>query len=192
MATGRPVFLRYDYYQHITYTGKRSPFFIKLKYGADKSGKIVAMESDWTVDHGPYSEFGDLLTLRGAQFIGAGYGIPNIRGRGRTVCTNHAWGSAFRAYGSPQSFLASEVLMDELAEKIGMDPLELRALNVYRPGDTTPTGQEPEVFSFKEMIDKMRPLYQKAKEKAKAGIHGRSQEGRGCVDRHLRLRHRWT
>ena len=167
MATCRPVFLRYDYYQHITYTGKRSPFFVKLKYGADKNGKIIAMESDWLVDHGPYSEFGDLLTVRGAQFIGAGYGIPNIRGRGRTVCTNHAWGSAFRAYGSPQSFLASEVLMDELAEKIGMDPLELRALNIYRPGDTTPTGQEPEVFSFKEMIDKIRPLYTKAKEKAK-------------------------
>ncbi len=168
MATGRPVFLMYDYHQHITYTGKRSPFFVKLKYGADRSGKLVAMESDWVVDHGPYSEFGDLLTVRGAQFIGSGYGIPNIRGVGKTVCTNHAWGSAFRAYGSPQSFLASEVLMDELAEKIGMDPLELRALNVYKPGDTTPTGQEPEVFSFQEMIDKLRPLYRKAKEKVKA------------------------
>ncbi len=167
MATGRPVSLKYDYYQHITYTGKRSPFFVKLKYGADKSGKLVAMESDWTVDHGPYSEFGDLLTVRGAQFTGAGYGIPNIRGMGRTVCTNHAWGSAFRAYGSPQSFLAGEVLMDELAEKVGMDPLEIRALNVYRPGDTTPTGQDPEVFSFTQMIDHLRPLYQAAKAKAK-------------------------
>jgi len=167
MATDRPVFLKYDYYQHITYTGKRSPFFVKLKYGADKEGKIVAMESDWSVDHGPYSEFGDLLTVRGAQFTGAGYGIKNIRGLGRTVCTNHAWGSAFRAYGSPQSFLASEVLMDELAEKMGKDPLELRYLNVYRPGDTTPTGQEPEVFSFTEMIDRLRPLYQAAKDKAK-------------------------
>ena len=107
---------------------------MKLKFGADKDGKLMAMESDWTVDHGPYSEFGDLLTLRGAQFIGAGYDIPNIRGIGRTVCTNHAWGSAFRAYGSPQSFLASESLMDELAEKMGMDPLELRYKNVYRPG----------------------------------------------------------
>ena len=90
------------------------------------------METDWSVDHGPYSEFGDLLTLRGAQFMGAGYDIPNIRGEGRTVCTNHAWGSAFRAYGSPQSEFASEVLMDELAEKLGMDPLELRYKNVYR------------------------------------------------------------
>jgi aldehyde oxidoreductase len=169
MATGRPVFLRYNYYQHITYTGKRSPFWMKIKYGADKDGKILAMETDWSVDHGPYSEFGDLLTLRGAQFMGAGYGIANIRGKGRTVCTNHAWGSAFRAYGSPQSFLASESLMDELASKMKVDPLELRARNVYRQGDTAPTGQAPEVYSFPEMIDKLRPLYKAAKEKARKG-----------------------
>jgi len=179
MATGQPVTLKYDYFQHITYTGKRSPFFINLKYGADKDGKIIAMESDWIVDHGPYSEFGDLLTVRGAQFIGAGYGIPNIRGKGQTVCTNHAWGSAFRSYGSPQSFLASESLVDELAEKMGMDPLELRYKNIYRPGDTTPTGQKPEVYSFPEMFDKLRPLYQAALKKAKAESTPEKKKGVG-------------
>jgi len=179
MATNRPVFLRYNYYQHITYTGKRSPFWMKVKYGADKDGKLLAMESDWSVDHGPYSEFGDLVTMRGAQFIGAGYGIPNIRGEGRTVCTNHAWGSAFRAYGSPQSFFAGESLMDELAAKMGEDPLELRARNVYKPSATTPTGQTPEVFSLSEMIDKMRPLYKEAVKKAKAGSSGEIRKGVG-------------
>ena len=179
MATGRPVSLRYDYYQHIIYTGKRSPFFINLKYGADKDGKIVAMEGDWIVDHGPYSEFGDLLTVRGAQFIGAGYGIPNISGKGLTVCTNHAWGSAFRAYGSPQSFFASESLIDELAAKMGVDPFELRCKNVYRPGDTTPTGQVPEVFSFPELFDKLRPLYEKAKQRAKKESTGEKKKGVG-------------
>jgi len=167
MATGRPVSLTYDYQQYMTYTGKRSPFFVDLKLAADSKGKLLAMESDWTVDHGPYSEFGDLLTLRGAQFIGAGYNIPNIRGIGRTVCTNHVWGAAFRGYGSPESFIASESLIDDLAEKIGMDPLELRYQNVYRPGDTTPTGQAPEVYSLPEMIDKLRPRYQAALERAK-------------------------
>ena len=126
MATGKPVYLEFDYFQQITYTGKRSPFFVNVKMGADQDGKLVAMETDWSVDHGPYSEFGDLLTVRGSQFIGAGYHIPNIRGEGRTVCTNHAWGSAFRSYGSPQSLFASESLMDMLAEKIGMDPFEFR------------------------------------------------------------------
>jgi aldehyde oxidoreductase len=166
MATGRPVYLEYDYQQFITYTGKRSPFFINLKFGADKNGKLLAMESDWNVDHGAYSEFGDLLTHKGAQFIGAGYDIPNIRGIGRTVCTNHAWGAPYRGYGSPQSEFASESLMDELAVKIGMDPLDLRYLNVYRPGCTTPTGQVPEVFSLEKMLDILRPKYKAAKEKA--------------------------
>lgn len=166
MATGRPVFLNYSWYQQQTYTGKRSPFFINLRYAATREGKLLAMESDWSVDHGPYSEFGDLLTLRGAQFIGAGYDIPSIRGLGRTVCTNHAWGSAFRGYGSPQSEFASEVLMDELAEKLGIDPLELRYRNVYREGATTPTGQVPEVLSLPELLDTARPRYLAAKEKA--------------------------
>lgn len=167
VATGKPVYLEFDYYQQITYTGKRSPFFINLKYGATKEGKLTAMESDWTVDHGPYSEFGDLLTMRGTQFIGCGYNIPNIRGNGRTVCTNHAWGSAFRGYGSPQSTFSSEVLMDELAEKLGIDPFELRYRNVYRPGDTTPNGCEPDVYSMVEIMDKLKPAYIKAQEWAK-------------------------
>ena len=179
MATKRPVFLRYNYEQHMTYTGKRSPFFVKMKVAADEEGKLLAMETDWIVDHGPYSEFGDLLTLRGAQFMGAGYNIPNIRGMGRTVATNHVWGSAFRAYGSPQAFLASESLMDELAEKMGMDPLELRYKNVYRPGSTTPTGQEPEVYSLPEMIDIMRPKYQAALQRAQENSTEAHKKGVG-------------
>ncbi len=163
MATGKPVSLNFNMFQNITYTGKRSPAFVKCKLAADKDGKLLAMETDWSVDHGPYSEFGDLLTLRQAQFTGAGYDISNIRGRGRTVCTNHAWGSAFRAYGSPQAFLASEIAMDELAEKLGMDALELRYKNIYRPGATTPTQQVPEVFCLEEMLDKLRPLWEEAK-----------------------------
>ncbi|RIV20955.1 aldehyde oxidoreductase [Alicyclobacillaceae bacterium I2511] len=177
MATGLPCFLNLDYYQQITYTGKRSPFFVDLKFGATKEGKIIAMESNWVVDHGPYSEFGDLLTRRGAQFIGAGYGIANIRGAGYTVATNHAWGSAFRAYGSPQSLFASETLMDMLAVKLDMDPLELRYLNAYRPGDTLPSGQVPEVYSMTQLIDIIRPKYQLALKAAR--IHSTPEKRRG-------------
>lgn len=168
LATGRPVFLCYDYFQQQTYTGKRSPFWTTVRYAASKDGQLLGMETDWSVDHGPYSEFGDLLTLRGAQFIGAGYDIRNIRGEGRTVCTNHAWGSAFRGYGSTESEFPSEVLMDELAEKLGMDPFELRYKNIYRPGATTPTGQVPEVFSLPEMFDKLKPKYEEAKKRVAA------------------------
>jgi aldehyde oxidoreductase len=181
MATNKPVSMKYSMYQHITYTGKRSPGFVKVKYGADKNGKIIAMESDWTIDHGPYSEFGDLLTVRQAQFIGAGYNIPNIRGKGRTVCTNHAWGSAFRAYGSPQSFLASEILIDELAEKMGIDPFELRYRNIYREGDTTPNGCKPDVYCLVTMFDKLRPLYEEAKKRCKSMSTAEVKRGVGLA-----------
>ena len=179
MATGRPVVLKYDYFQQQTYTGKRSPFFVDLKIAADKDGKLLAMESDWTVDHGPYAEFGDAVTLRGAQNIGAGYHWPAIRGEGRTVCTNHSWGAAFRAFGAPQSQFASEVLMDKLAEKIGMDPLELRYKNVYREGDTTPSGNPPDVICLPGLIDLIRPKYREALERAKKGSTAKKKRGVG-------------
>jgi len=166
LATGRPVTLVYDYRQQQAYTGKRSPFWTDVRLAATKDGKLLAMETDWTVDHGPYSEFGDLLTLRGAQYIGAGYDIPSIRGEGRTVCTNHAWGAAFRGYGGPEAEFASETLMDELAEKLGMDSFDLRYKNVYRPGATTPTGQEPDSWTLPEMFDILRPKYEAAKKHA--------------------------
>ncbi|QQG65230.1 molybdopterin-dependent aldehyde oxidoreductase [Desulfobulbus oligotrophicus] len=179
MATERPVYLCYNYFQQQTYTGKRSPFFMNVRMAASKDGALLGMETDWSVDHGPYSEFGDLLTLRGAQFIGAGYDIKNIRGEGRTVCTNHAWGSAFRGYGSPQAEFASEVLMDELAEKLNMDPLELRYKNCYREGATTPTGQDPEVYSLPEMLDKLRPRYEEAKKRVAAESTAEVKRGVG-------------
>jgi aldehyde oxidoreductase len=166
LATGRPVYLNYTWKQQQQYTGKRSPQFTSVRLASTKDGKLLGMETDWTVDHGPYSEFGDLLTLRGAQYIGAGYDIPAIRGEGRTVCTNHCWGAAFRGYGAPEAEFPSEVCMDELAEKLGMDPLELRYKNVYREGSTTPTGQDPEVYSLPEMIDKVRPKYEEFKKYA--------------------------
>ncbi len=164
---GKPVSLNFNMYQQITYTGKRSPALVKTRLAADKTGKLLAMETDWWLDHGPYSEFGDLNLLRQAQFTGAGYDIPNIRGKGKCVCTNHAWGSAFRAYGSPKAFLSSEICVDVLAEKLGMDPLDFRYKNVYRPGATTPTGQVPEVFCLPEMLDKLRPHWEEAKKRCK-------------------------
>jgi aldehyde oxidoreductase len=164
---GRPVHLSCSWAQLQFYTGKRSPFWFKAKLAADKDGKFLATETDWSVDHGPYSEFGDLLTVRGLQYAFAGYDIPNMRGEGRTVCTNHCWGAPFRAYGSPQAFFASESLIDELAKKMGKDPFDLRELNCYREGATTPTQQKPEVIVFPEQFEALRPKYERALATAK-------------------------
>jgi len=179
MATGKPVNLQYNYRQQMTYTGKRSPFFINLKYAADKDGKLLAMEEDYTVDHGPYSELGDLLTVMGTLCIGDGYDIPAIRGEGRCTFTNHAWGSAFRAFGAPQSEFASEVLMDMLAEKTGIDPFDLRYKNVIRPGGTFPYGTPPEVFVYTELLDMIKAKYIQAKKDASKKSDARYKYGVG-------------
>ncbi|SDU46860.1 molybdopterin-dependent aldehyde oxidoreductase [Desulfobacula phenolica] len=166
LATGKPVFLAYNMAQTISYTPNRSPFDMHMKLGVDKNGKIIAMETKYYVDHGPYSEFSERLTQRGTQFMGANYAIPNIRGIGHTVCTNQTWGSAFRAFGAPQAYTATEILMDEMAKKIGIDPLEFRYMNVIREGDTFPFGQKPDVYVYPLMIETIRPKYQAALEKA--------------------------
>src|SRR5208283_5789868 len=103
------------------------------KMAADEDGRLQALEGDWTVDKGAYADFGEYLVQRCAQHLGAGYNIPNIHGEGRAVYTNHCWGSPMRGFGSPQAEFASEVLIDTLAGKAGIDPLEFRYKNVYRP-----------------------------------------------------------
>ncbi len=168
IATGKPCYLEFDMEQNITYTGKRSSSYADIRMAANREGKILGMEYDFVYDHGAYSEWGDCLAFRGNAYIGGGYGIESIRGMVSAVCTNHAYGTAFRSWGSPQALFCSECLVDELAHKIGMDPLELRYKNVYRPGDTTPTGAAPDVYPWPEMLEYLRPRYQKALADAQA------------------------
>ena len=181
MATGRPCYLLFNYHQQMQYTGKRSPFYMTIRYAAEKSGKLLAMETDYDVDHGPYCEFGDLLTVRGVQFMGAAYDIPSIRGEGRTVCTNHAWGSAFRGYGGTQAQMASEVVADGLAIKLGIDPWEFRFQNAIRPGGTNPNGQLLDSYSYVEMLESIKPKYEAAVKKAKAESTATHKKGVGLA-----------
>lgn len=183
----RPVSLVFNQFQNITYTGKRSPGFMHIKLAADEKGKLLALWGDNYIDHGPYSEFGDLLTMRLSQFVGAGYGIPSIRNKSRTVFTNHAWGSAFRAYGSPQSYMGSEIAIDCLAAKMGIDPFDMREMNCYKEAEhtTIPTGFPPEVYCEEEMYRQARPLYEAAKKRVaekNAASDGRYKYGVGVAN----------
>jgi aldehyde oxidoreductase len=168
IATGRPVYMRLDMKEHLVRTPKRSPFLMKIRIGADKNGKLVGLEHHWYVDHGPYSESSQDLTNKGGQFICAPYRVDNIRGAGYTLFTNHKWCGAFRAYGAPQTYFAGEQIIDMLAEKVGMDPLDFRELNLIRPGDTFPSGQKPEVYPLQAMLTRIRPMYEEAKKRAEA------------------------
>ena len=148
--------------------------------------KDPGLEGDNLIDHGPYSEFGDLLTMRLSQFVGAGVDIPNIRNRSRTVCTNHAYGAAFRGYGAPQSFMGGDIAMDMMAAKMGIDPFEFRAMNCYKESaeSTTPNGCKPDVYCLEDLYDLARPYYQKNKAYAETlnkekGENGKFKYGAG-------------
>ena len=183
---GKPVSLVFNQFQNITYTGKRSPGFMNIKLAADENGKLLGLWGNNYIDHGPYSEFGDLLTHRLSQFVGAGYDIPTIRNKSQTVFTNHAWGSAFRAYGSPQSFMGSEIAIDVLAAKMGLDPFDIRELNCYKESEqsTIPTGYAPDVYCLEEMYKMARPLYEAGKKRVaekNAASDGRYKYGIGVA-----------
>ncbi|MBQ6719840.1 MAG: molybdopterin-dependent oxidoreductase [Oscillospiraceae bacterium] len=183
---GKPVSLVFNQFQNITYTGKRSPGFMNIKLAADEKGKLLGLWGNNYIDHGPYSEFGDLLTHRLSQFVGAGYHIPTIRNKSTTVFTNHAWGSAFRAYGSPQSFMGSEIAIDVLAAKMGVDPFDIRELNCYKESEasTIPTGYAPDVYCLEEMYKMARPLYEAGKKRVaekNAASDGRFKYGIGVA-----------
>lgn len=78
-------------------------------------------------------------------------------------------GSAFRAYGSPQSFMGSDIAIDCLAAKMGIDPFEMRAMNCYKASEhtTIPTGYAPDVYCEEALFDKARPLYEAAKRESR-------------------------
>ncbi|MCI9486432.1 MAG: molybdopterin-dependent oxidoreductase [Lachnospiraceae bacterium] len=180
LVTKRPVALNFDMYQMITYTGKRSPGFMNIKLAADENGKLLALEGDNYIDHGPYSEFGDLLTMRLSQFVGAGMDIKNIRNKSQTVCTNHAYGAAFRGYGAPQSFMGGDIALDVMAAKMGIDPFEFRAMNCYKEseGSTTPNGCKPDVYCLEDLFDLARPKYQANKAYAEELNKTKSEDGK--------------
>ena len=182
MATGLPCYLAFSMEQQITYTSKRSPFFMHLKLGADKkTGKLVGLKANFLIDHGAYGDLADLLLTRGNQFIGSGYHIENVRNHGEITATNHAYGAAFRGYGSPQSLFATESIIDEMAVKLGEDPFEFRMKNLYTQESTTPYGDKPDILPYNELMDMLRPYYNEAVERTRRNSTETKKQGVGLA-----------
>ena len=162
-----PVALSMTYDQFMAYSGKRAPSFSNSRLACDKDGKIVAAEWDFGLDHGAYDELGDDLTWRTARFTYFPYNVPNVMGLSRVATTNHAYGTAYRGYGSPQAYTCSEAMMDMIAEKIGMDPFEIRWRNIAREGDLNLNSYPYVDYPMEQIMETMKPIYDKAVERAK-------------------------
>ncbi len=159
METGRPVNLTLNYEEHMHYTGKRAPGYTFGRIGCDKDGKLNAVEWNVLYDKGAYTALGPLAVQKGSRFFCAPYTIPNALGLAECALSNHAYSTAYRGFCSPQPYTASEQLMDMLAEKAGIDPLEFRYRNVYRDGDESVNGHKFSVYGMREVLDKLRVKY---------------------------------
>lgn len=176
-----PVAFSMTYAEFMAYSGKRCPSYANGRLACDKEGKIIAAEWDCGLDHGAYNELGDDIISRIARFMFFPYNVPNCQGLGRVASTNHSYGTAYRGYGSPQAYTTSEALIDMMAEKMGMDPFEIRWRNIARPGDLN-VNQFPFVeYPMEAMMKLMKPIYDKAVAEAKAKDTPQKRRGVGLA-----------
>ena len=161
--TGRAVACVYTRPESMASTTKRHPARIDAKFGCDASGRLVACEVDAIFDTGAYASWGPTVATRVPIHATGPYAVPNVSARGRAYFTHCHPSGAFRGFGVPQVAIAHEALMDELADRLGMDRLEFRRRNALRSGDATATGQVLEHSAgLAECLDALEPHWRAA------------------------------
>jgi len=160
----RPVKMVYSREESFLATAKRHPLEMTLKTGADRNGKLLALQAIITGDTGAYGSYGIAVASRAAVHATGPYEVENIDIESRCVYTNNPFCGAMRGFGTPQMAIAHESHMDLLADKLGMDPLELRFLNAVKPGSETATGQKLTAsVGIGDCLEALRPHYEWAK-----------------------------
>ena len=162
---GRPVALVYTRPESMAASTKRHPARVKAKFGCDAAGKLMACDVTATFDTGAYASWGPTVANRVPVHAMGPYALPNVATRGEAFFTNGPPAGAFRGFGVPQAAIAHEALMDELADKLGIDRLEFRHRNALRAGDTTATGQVlSHSAGLAQCLDALRPHWRTALE----------------------------
>jgi CO/xanthine dehydrogenase Mo-binding subunit len=156
-ATGRPVKFVLSREEDLLTTSKRHPMIMDYRIGARKDGRLTALEAVIYADCGAYDSLSPVVLFRTNVHAAGPYVIPNVRVDTMGAYTNQFPNGAMRGFGQPQVAFASESLMDELAFKLGLDPMELRLRNALREGSLTATSQcLTESVGLVETIEKAR------------------------------------
>jgi len=142
IKTGKPVKMVNSREVSFRESYKRHPYFMKYKVGAKLDGTLTAMEIDIIADAGAYCCMSPFVTWRSVVQATGPYRVPNVKTDVRAIYTNNVYTGAMRGFGSPQVNFAVESLMDELAEELEMNPVDLRLKNCFVDGDETATGQK--------------------------------------------------
>jgi CO/xanthine dehydrogenase Mo-binding subunit len=158
-ATGRPVRLVLDREESFLSQTKRHAIEMWTRWGATKKGKLCAMEGKVYGDTGAYAGLGPFVVKKCGIHLSGPYYIPNINVDSYSVYTNNIIASAMRGFGVCQAAVAHESQMDELAKKLGINPLRFRLLNALDNGLSTATGQIfNEGVGIKATLEKLREV----------------------------------
>jgi len=120
----------------------RHPFKIRMKTGASRDGSLVAREVEVLLDCGAFADDSPGVMGYSLLMSSGPYRIPHRRAQGRLVYTNKLRFGAFRGFGQPQMCFAGEQQIDEIATRLGIDPIALRRQNMIAPGDSWFLGQQ--------------------------------------------------
>lgn len=137
----RPVKTVYSREESFLAHCKRHAMVMRYKTGADKDGKLLAMEAEIIGDTGAYASWGANVMRKAGVHATGPYYIPHVKVDSYAVYTNNPFAGAMRGFGATQVPIAHEQQMDMLAEKLGMDPVTIRLKNIFRKGSITATGQ---------------------------------------------------
>ena len=136
----RPVYCGMDREDSMVMHTKRHPFVISHKTGVSKDGMLLADESRIVGDTGAYASLGVFVIVRATFHTVGAYEIPNVKADSYLVYTNNTYTGSLRGFGGPQAIFAIESQMEDLALKLGMDPLEFRLRNMLVPGKKNATS----------------------------------------------------
>lgn len=155
IKTRRPVKFLYTREEEFYAHRGRHPMAMRFKTGMTKNGKITAVDSKILIDGGAYSSFGLVTTYYSGQLLTGPHQIPNYRFHSTRVFTNKPPCGPKRGHGSVQPRFALEVQLDRLAEKAGLDPIEVRRRNFQGAYTTTVNGQRVTSNGFDQCLDQV-------------------------------------
>lgn len=170
-VTGRPVKCRLDRDDDMIMTGKRHDMRIDWQAGLDKTGRLSAIDATLYGRCGCSVDLSLGVNDRAMFHADNAYFYPELVIRSRRLRTNTVSNTAFRGFGGPQGMMLAERMMDVIAAKLGLDPLDVRKRNFYsRNRDRTPYGMKIEDNVVLEVVEQLERSsdYRDRRDEAKA------------------------
>jgi CO/xanthine dehydrogenase Mo-binding subunit len=138
--------------EEVFYTVTRHAVRSRLRTGVTRDGRLVARQAELFYDKGAYADIGPRTSKNGGYSSGGPYKIPNLKLDSYAIYTTKPPSGAYRGFGVPQVCWAYEQQMDQIAERLGVDPLELRLRNIVGEGDAFATGEILHAVPIREAL----------------------------------------